>query len=275
MAKMNLIYDNFADVYALREAIQTRPDNGTAGHSAKSNSEDFAGMPLEKAYEALTDGIPEVVERLKRELVRFNVKNANAINQRRPINYYNGHSPNVPAAIMGLPKSMRKNVRTPSKVKTISLYFDPCIPCSIDASALEKSGFAVFQLVYWLEKCGYRVKLTVVPVNTGDNKDKHTEYGCCTVLLKDYRQPLDMLKLSFSLTSISMWRRLGFKWIETAPGMKSNWYAYGRLIDKETRLNCLKEAGHDLTNAFYINHYDCREVDYNAVELAKKLGIEV
>jgi len=55
----NFIYDNFSDVYAFRAAIQTRPDNGKAKHASREGDRDFAGMPYDKAVEALTDGLPE------------------------------------------------------------------------------------------------------------------------------------------------------------------------------------------------------------------------
>ena len=231
-------------------------------------------MPLDKAYAALTDGLPEVVERLKRELVKFQVKTAGNLNQRRPVNYYNGHAPNVPAAIIGLPKSMRKVTKTPSKVKTVTLFFNSWIPCSVNAKDFEKSGAAVYQLVYWLEKCGYRVRLTVIPVCCQSNGDAD-EIGVCSVLLKDFRQPLDMLKLSFSLTSIAMWRRLGFRWIETVPGLNSSWTYYGQKISKEKSMKAAEQAGHDIRNAYFIMHEDCQNAGYDPIKLASNLGIKV
>lgn len=269
-----VIFDNFSDVYEFRRAIQTRPENKHCKHEAKNGSKSFAGMPLEKAYEALTDGLPEVVERLKKEVTKFQVTTAGNLNQRRPINYYNGHSPNVPAAIIGLPKSMRKVTKTPSKVKTVTLFFNTWVCCGVDAKDFEKSGFTVYQLVYWLEKCGYRVRLTVIPVCCESNGDRN-ECAVCSVLLKDFRQPLDMLKLSFSIASISMWRRLGFRWIETVSGLESSWYAYGQKISKEKSVKVFEQAGHSTENAYFIMHEDCERVGYDPIKLADYLGIKV
>lgn len=271
MAK--LVYDNFPDVYAFRTAIQTRPDNGRASTHSRTNGEDFSGMPLEKAYDALTDGLPEAADKLKRDLNRFKAVVSGTLTQRRPINYYNGHSPNVPAAIIGLPKSMRKVTKTPSKVKTVTLFYNSSANCNVTASTLEKAGATVLQLTYWLELNGYRVKFVLCPylAKEGD------ETAVCNVLLKDYRQPLDILKLSFSITSVSMFRRLGFRWIETVPNLQNNWaWGYGQQItEKEKALKMLGKTGQNTENAYFIMVDDCKSAGFDALKLAERLGIKV
>lgn len=270
-----LIYDNFSDVFAFREAIQSRPNNEVMrGENASSKGKrDFAGMPLNDAYKALTDGIPEAAENLKRDLKKFQAKAATNIPQRRPINYYNGHSPNVPAAIIGLPKSMRKTVKTPSKIKTVTLYYNSSENAGTSAETLEKSGAAVLQLVYWLELNGYRVKFCLVPylAESGD------ENAVCNVLLKDFRQPLDILKLSFSITSVSMFRRLGFRWLETVPNITERSWSFGyghQISDKDECLELLRKTGQNVDNAYFIKVSDCKNVDFDPVRLASDLGIK-
>lgn len=268
-----LIFDNFSDVYAFRAAIQSRPDNGKASNDSRTNSNDFAGMPLDKAYQAMTDGLPEAAEKLKRDLTRFQAKVSGHIQQRRPINYYNGHSPNVPAAIIGLPKSMRKVVKTPSKIKTVTLFYNSSANCNIKADTLEKSGSAVLQLAYWLELNGYRVKFILTPYLA----DKDGEKAVCNILLKDFRQPLDILKLSFSITSVSMFRRLGFRWIETVPGLTKNWaWGYGHQVSgKRECLELLGKTGQNTENAYFIMVNDCINAKFDPIKLADDLGIKV
>ena len=268
-----LVCDNFADAFAFRAAITSRPNNHSGEDKSKTADFDFAGMPYEAAYKALTDSIPEAADKLKRELTRFKAAKSGTLTQRRPINYYNGHSPNVPAAIIGLPKSMRKVIKSPTKTKTITLFYNSSANCNITAETLEKCGAAVLQLVYWLEMNGYRVKLLLNPYLA-----EHTrETACCNILLKDFRQPLDILKLSFSLTSVSMFRRLGFRWIETAPGAKDNWRSgYGhQIMNKREALETIGKSGQDTRNAYFIMVSDCTSADFDAVKLAANLGIKV
>ncbi len=274
---MSLVYDSFNDVYAFKTAIQNRPDNGKASDHSRTNSDDFSGMPYDTALTALTDGLPDVSNNLKRELNRFKAVVSGQITQRRPINYYNGHSPNVPAAIIGLPKSMRKVTKQPSKVKTVTIYYNACANCGHKADTLNKSGATVLQLVYWLELNGYRAKVILLPflAREGD------EHALCKILLKEYKQPLDILKLSFSITSVSMFRRLGFRWIETVPGLqRSGWaFGYGQPLDNdytnEKILELLQKTGENTENAYYMSVRDCKKAKFDAVELAKQLGIKV
>ena len=269
----NLVFDNFSDVFAFRHAIQTRPDTGKAAHDSRSGSEDFAGMPLEDAYRALTDGVPEVADNLKRELNRFKAVISGNLTQRRPINYYNGHAPNVPAAIIGLPKSMRKVTKTPSKTKTVTLFYNSTANCGTSKDTLEKSGACVLQLTYWLELNGYRVKFVLSPFLAKKDNDR----AVCNILLKEYKQPLDILKLSFAITSVSMFRRLGFRWIETVPGLKESWaWGYGQSItEKRVALELLKKTGQNTENAYFIMIPDCKAANFDAVKLAENLGIKV
>ena len=272
----NLVYDNFSDVFAFRQAIQTRPSNGKASDKAKTNDNEFSGMPLDDAYNALTDGLPEVADKLKRELTKFKAVVSGQLTQRRPINYYNGHSPNVPAAIIGLPKSMRKVTKTPSKVKTVTIYYNSSANCSHKAETLEQAGATVLQLTYWLEMNGYRVKFVLLPFLA----EESGEIACCKVLLKEYKQPLDILKLSFSITSVSMFRRLGFKWIETVPGLKESWaFGYGYPLansgDTKRILGILKQTGENTENTYYLSVNECKKANFDAIKLASDLGIKV
>ena len=261
--------DSFRDVFAFRDAINTRKDNGTCRDSSKTGSRDFAGMPYDEAVQRVTDGLPEVADSLKRELTKFAAAKTGNINQRRPVNYYNGHSPNVPAAIIGLPKSMRKVVKTPSKVKTIRIFYQVSVNCDINSDDINKAGAAVLQLVYWLEIQGYRVELVIVNYCASDGGKNR---AVCTICLKEFKQPLDILKLSFSLGSVSMYRRLGFRWLETVPGLRGDWArGYGSQIGNKTEaLKLLNAAGNNTDNSYFINYNDCKNADFDAVKLGKQ-----
>ena len=266
---IKIFSDNFRDVFAFRDAITTRKDNGTCRDSSKTGSHSFAGMPYERAVQCVTDGLPEVADKLKRELTRFAATKTGNLNQRRPVNYYNGHSPNVPAAIIGLPKSMRKVVKTPSKVKTIRLFYQVSVNCDINADDINKAGAAVLQLVYWLELQGYRAELVLVTYCASDGGKNR---AVCTICLKEFKQPLDILKLSFSLGSVSMYRRLGFRWLETTPGLKGDWaWGYGcQLTDKNKALKLLNDAGNNTDNSYFITFNDCKNADFDAIKLGKQ-----
>lgn len=278
---MRICCERFKTLHDFVRAIETRPDNGHARTSSLNGSEHFAGMPLADAYISAQTGLPDVANRVKRELVKFSASCAGTITKRRPTNYYSGYAPNVPAAIIGLPKSMRKIVKEQRKVKTISIYFNTTEAHQVTAGDLEKAGMCVLKLLYMAEISGYRVELNVVNwLASTDKKGARYigEKAVCIVHLKQYGQPLDILKTSFPIASISMFRRLGFKWLETMPSITDDKWSdgYGYPIrEREAALSTLKEAGIDLKNSYYIRFEDCESAGFDPQALAAKLDIVI
>ena len=265
--------EQFSNIFDFVSAIKSRPDTGHADNSAKENSESFSGMPLDKAYECVHTGLPEVSSELKRELVKFTTSNVGYLPKHMPSNYYYGHAPNVPAAIIGLPKAMRRITNVPQKVKTIKFFYNNVANSSTKKEILEKAGACVLKLVQLAEVNGYRVEFDLIDYLAV--KDSYN--AICTINLKQYGQPLDILKLSFPLTSVSMFRRLGFRWLETMPTLKGDWsFSYGRSIDhKDDAMSKLSEAGVDLRNAYYISVPMCKDANFDPYKLAKQLEINL
>lgn len=273
-------FDKFASVLEFHQAISTRPNNGAKGLSDHSTSQDsgWAGMPYQDAENSMVTGLPEVTKQIKRELAQF----TNTLGSRKAsytINYFNGYAPNVARAIQGHPMSMRKKVRHQIPAKTITLFYSPAVNCSYSSDDVNNAGLTTLKLVNLLESNGYKVKLVVIPFlgESQDNKKSDTKrYTCCGITLKDFSQPLDLLKLSFPVTSVAMFRRLGFKWLETIPGLDGDWNGYGRPLandGKSHAMDGLKRAGYDVRNAHFIMVDDCKNADNNPFTLAKNLGI--
>lgn len=166
---------------------------------------------------------------------------------------------------------MRQVQRIPQKVKALSLYYDCTMNADTKASTLRAAGITVIKLVHLLELYGYRVELNLLLFTGGVG----TENALCKIQLKDWKQPLDLLKLSFPVTSPAMFRRFGFKWLETVPDLTSGDFrnGYGRHIDKDEAKAELRRTGIKIDNAHFITVSDCSEADYNPFEVAKKLEI--
>lgn len=269
---MKLAFDVFPDVYAFREAVTNRPFNGLFQNEAATRNEpDFMGMAYEKALTALTDGVPADVERMKRETARFTAKTAPA-NRRKTINYYNGYAPNVPAALMGLPKSMRKHVNRPAQSKVVTLIYSMGGLGNVKAETLTACACTAVKLAAYLEINGYRVNLYSCP----SMAEVDGEAAACVIKLKDSRQPFDIGKISFSMGNVAMFRRLGWRWRETCTGLSSkDWYwGYGRTIyEHEKATELLQKMGVMTQNAYYFNIKDCKAAGQDAEKLAARLGI--
>lgn len=279
MTKNNLVYEYFDDVRKFMIEINSRENNNimkNASSSQKTDIKDWNGTETYKeACELFTSGLPDVCERMKKITSKTNITcQQNDYGARiKKRNYYYGYAPNVPNAILGLPKSMKRNVRVPQKVKTVELFYKVSMNCRTSGKELSQSGECVLTLVNVLEKNGVRVKLNQLLFSAKSNDDN----AICSILLKEWKQPLDLLKLSFPLTNPAMFRRFGFKWLETVKGLTSkNWSSgYGKSMEKDELINCLTDLGISTKNSYVITIQDCIDAKFNVDALVNNLNIKL
>lgn len=266
------VYENYDNIYRFMDVIKSRPNTRQAGDSAKRDSDNsWYGMSYENALEAFAKGLPEKAALMQQEVRKIDIKSNISISKARPRNYYYGYSPNIPAAIIGLPKSMRQIQRVPQKVKAVTIFYDATMNGGTDVQTLESAGLCVLKLVYLLEKSGYRVKLDYTPFAG----TKGSENAICALTLKEWKQPLDLLKLSFPLTSAAMFRRFGFLWIETVPGIHNWGSCKGSHLSKSNLVKLLRETGRNIDNIYVIDVPACKQTHYNPVELAESINIKI
>ena len=265
-------FERYQNIYRFMDTIQSRPNNDKFGRDSSESGDWYGTKTWDEAMEQFSNGIPETAEKLKKSLDAFKANSNICATKSRPINYYYGHTPNIPAAIIGLPKSMRKVERTPQKVKAISLVFNQNESCEVGADTLRKAGECVLQMVYALELRGYRVTLDILAF-ASQNEGRAF---ILAINVKDWKQHLDILKLSFPVTSPAMFRRMGFRWAETMPGVEGGRvWGYGTPIvrDSDKGRKRLESAGYDLKTTYMVTIDDCKKSDFDALEVAKKLGI--
>lgn len=264
-----IYFERYTNIYRFMETIQARPNNEKFGKASRERGDWSGTNTWEEAQHQFANGIPEKAARLKKSLDAFKAKsNVNQV-KRRPVNYYYGYTPNIPAAIIGLPKSMRRVETTPQKVKALSIIYDMGQNSATSAETLEKAGETMLQLVYMLECRGYRVSLDLLPFCAGDSRE-----FLLSINLKDWRQHLDIMKLSFPLTSPAMFRRFGFAWAETLPGVTGGRVSgYGFHFTKSQAINVLDKSGVDTKNAHFVNVEDCTNAEFDALTMARNLGI--
>ena len=168
---------------------------------------------------------------------------------------------------MGLPNSMINVKSIPQKVKAISLVVGITENCGTDTKEFIKSGIAALGVVNSLELQGYRVNLKVA-CKVSRMCDERV---FCTVTVKNYRDHLDLQKLCFPLAHPSMFRRFGFKWMETVPELKNTGWScgYGQSYHdyKEFKELFLSE------NEYFIDLKTTRDCDYDPEAIIKHLNI--
>lgn len=269
-----LYYESFPDIYRFMDTIEKRPNNKMFGESASKVDESawYGTKTYDEAVQQFSNGLPEVAEKMKAALTQFTAKANIVTTKRTPRSYYYGYAPNIPAAIVGLPKSMYQVQRIQQKTKTLGILWNSCQNCGVEADTLRQSGESVLQLVYMLERKGYRVQLDCIPFS-GNDSDRDF---VLIINLKQYAQHMDILKLTFPVTSPAMFRRFGFKWAEGIPNVTGGTvWGYGSHLSKKRLLPILEQQGYNIKSTYCIDVTDCQENNFDPLKIAESLGIVV
>ena len=134
-------------------------------------------------------------------------------------NYYVGACPNVPRALQGLPDAMRQVYRAPQKQRVITILLDMCVSGMMSKERYQKVGGYIYQAIKAIEEQGTRVEIITGFADSISTARARAEelIICPEITLKKASETLDAGRLSFALVHMGMFRRLGFKYIETCP----------------------------------------------------------
>ena len=223
---MHEIYEEFKSISQMLEVLSKRPHNSTSGTDDSSRTLDyeFTGThSYEEAEELIINGDKALYEKIKDRLKVSKDIKTDIIPKRQIRNDIIGYAPNVPNAIMGLPNSMINIKKIPVKSKTVSILYSPTENCYVNTEEFIKSGVTVLNVVNSLELSGYRCNLKVLIMNAKNTSFNHDETFMSALQVKDYREHLDLLKIAFPFANPSLFRRFGFKALETNPDIKSYW----------------------------------------------------
>lgn len=274
-----LLHEKFDSISSMITALNSRPVNKVfeGKHlSSTKGSYDFTGThSYEEACQLCLNGWDEKLNDIKAQFTKATKSNSNgAIAKRRTYNHVVGYAPNVPNAILGLPKSMITTGQQAQKVKVARIIYSPTGLCDVTAYELTKSGIVVLNIVNQLELNGIRVNLIIEPkASSCNNQDTSM-----MIEVKSYRDPLDLRKIAFPIAHPSIFRRLAFRWIETVPGLTDYGYneGYGHTIsDKEYHRQDLINNGLMKDSDYYLSHYLIDSCHYDTDAVMARAGIKV
>lgn len=267
--KINIIKENFNSINEMIQVIEHRENNFVMREQDSSSSGSYSFTKtnsMNEAKELFRNGYKEILPRIKSG-VEANLKRTETRNRRRITSGVVGYAPNVPNAILGLPNSMILTESSTQKTKIVSIVVGITENCCVDAEKFIQSGIAALGVVNALELSGYRVNLKIAFYVAKRNNER--AFG--TVKVKDYREHLDLQKLCFPLAHPSMFRRLGFKWLETVPGLTDPGWAFGygqQFSDLEfIKKNFLEP------NEYFINLKITENNDYDPEKIIESLNI--
>ena len=275
---MEYIVENFANLNQLLRATE-RPYNAVfarESHDSERTSDYgfYKTNNYAEAIDLLKGGYAEPLNQIKRGVET----KARGISVRKTAvkNDVVGYAPNVPNAIRGIPQSMINAQTAAKKSKVLSIVYDVTGSGMLDSESYIKAGITICTIINTLEANGYRVSLKVI----FKNSEKYSQRTIAAINLKDWRQPLDLKKLTFPLCHPSMQRRLGFKWLETQPDLTDTGYqsGYGR---SSTAANSYDRLEADLRknkvlgeHDRYITIYLCKDNDFDPQKTMKACGLE-
>jgi hypothetical protein len=277
---MHFICEHFKNINHLLSTITTRPNNKIMEdqHSSEKIGEsdwngtetwDEAVTLLRNGY---TDILPDIRKNMQRDAKTYYQYSQlpKAMPKNRPI----GYIPNVPNSIMNLPDSMIFIDRVPQKRKTLSLVYNISGSAFEDKEFFIKAGASVCSALNIIESKGIQTELSVgfMPAKTCGE-----EQISPIVTIKNYGQKFDLQKICFPLAHPSMFRRIGFKYLETCPEIiNSGWKCgYGSPItDIDIDQNYKNKLGIDDNNTFLLTCHWVRENDYDVAKILEYFKIK-
>lgn len=278
MAK-EIVFEQFDNLTAYARALERDTNKVFTGQSLSSQRKGDGHWAGTKTYEdamrLFENGWTEKADEIRKAFVKFEKVQQQSVTyeKSRPATSVIGFAPHVPNAILGLPNSMIHADRQPMKAKVVRIIFNMCMNCGTEADDIMNAGLAVLKIVNSLERKGMRVRIDVNMYMAESSKQK----TCAIVCVKDWRQPIDIKKVAFPMAHPAMFRRLGFRWLESTPGLTDRGFlsGYGRSIeDVEEAKKFLKEVKVLGDNDYFVNVTLASKHDFDHEEIAKAIGIK-
>lgn len=258
---MTEVREDFASIDEMLNKINARPNNSVmiCSYSSEYNDFRFSGThSWDEALMLFRNGDVDKYKQISNELRTQSIKNTRLLPRRQIKTGVVGYAPNVPNAIMGLPNSMIYTEKVNMKSKTVSILYSMCGNVNVSSRTFIKCGVALLNVINTLELSGYRVEVRILFYNAVG----YTQKMRGTVMVKRYNEHLDLLKIAFPIANPSMFRRFGFKWLETQPELTDGYYSSGYGKD-----NSSEEIGDKNTVYLTLDKIICE--DYNSDEIIK------
>lgn len=240
---MKYFIESFASVANYITEINSRTVQDGMKEYSHTGSEDFTGTA---SYEAATDlalyGDRESMAKVQQSILRLRKDNAHTEQraQSRVTRTVVGSRPCVPAAVMGHPCSMyrRHSVRVNKPVVTV--YYAMTANGATSTITIMEVGAKVAEAVQIAERSGVRINLYAGDIAVQESAKQAT---AVFARIKDAAKDFDLLRMAYVLINPSYLRRHGFRWTETTPGLKANYWAdgYGHVPSREVEQAIEKE----------------------------------
>ena len=173
-----------------------------------------------------------------------------------------GYMPIVPNALLGIPNSMLNSERRPVNSKVITICYEPSVSSFGTQEEVFEFGCQFVNAVMNLEEQGYRVRIDYLKSNITDGRIYFMR-----IPVKNENQPVNLKRLMFPLTHISMQRYLSWEWLEKLPNSRQmSGYGHSLYAADDREKNVIRQM---LDDNEYLIHYNGSNVN----DVLKQLDI--
>lgn len=138
-----------------------------------------------------------------------------------------GFTPIVPNTIIGNPINMINQKKKERIIPTATIVFEKAVTCRNRSEDMVSFASIIFSLIQVLEQKGIRCQIYVSSLFRYDE-----EIFGYKIKIKNYMQPLNLYKMQFPVISSDMFRRIGFRLLETCNDLKHGGWedSYGKTL---------------------------------------------
>ena len=204
--------EKFESVSDFQRAINTREVHEFYKGilSSENATKTFTGTEsYEEAEKLLTHGDKSIAAKL----VECNGKRMNEAKKSTIYNSPVGFVPNIPNYLSGRPDNMfAVKTQTYKSCKVLNVCVNSAVAYSVETKDIIAFNQKLLNVVYTLEKRGYRLNLYVGVVA---EFSKSKNIGSCFIKVKDSGKLMNVTNVAYPLCNASFLRRHFFKWVET------------------------------------------------------------
>ena len=204
--------EKFESISEFQRAINTREVHEFYKDilSSENATKTFTGT---ESYEEAENLLSYGDKSIAAKLVECNGKRMNEANKSTIYNSPIGFVPNVPNYLSGRPDNMFSvKTQTYKSCKVLNVCVNSAVSCDVTTKDIIAFNQKLLNVVYTLEKRGYRLNLYVGVVA---EFSKSKNIGSCFIKVKDSGKLMNVTNVAYPLCNASFLRRHFFKWVET------------------------------------------------------------
>ena len=228
--------EKFESISEFQRAINTREVHEFYKDilSSENATKTFTGTEsYEEAESLLLYGDKSIAAKL----VECNGKRMNEAKKNTIYNSPVGFVPNIPNYLLGRPDNMfAVKTQTYKSCKVLNVCVNAITKCVVESEDILAFNKKLLNVVYTLEKRGYRLNLYVGATLYFECTNN---VGACFIKVKDSGKLLNVTNVAYPLCNASFLRRHFFKWVET--NGKTFARAYGCIAQRVESEKAIKQ----------------------------------